>query len=544
MEAARSYRRSNVDGQAGGSRGTIPQMDGEQDESDLEQDNTIYDTSSDSSINVGDLHNDFEFKFLLANARSLSSKINSLLDAFGSLQLHCAAITETWFGGGRKINESIMDIEGATGIRIIHNCGDGRRKGNLGGGVAFAFNTNTCNFKRKALMPRAGKFEILGIVGYVGKIPRRVVSFVVYIPPNTKAADLSEMREAQSEEIAAARISYKRPLIIVGGDFNRRDISSCLGDTEPIKSILTGPTRGESTLDVVYTNFGGQVRESEVVPALQAENGTASDHRCVFIRAAFPPTKPFEWVVKYTHRRSKRADEAFCRNMASADWSSVREAVGVDAKAEALEATIARLTSKHFPLIRTRRRTNEAPWITHRIRRMWKRKCRIYKKRGRDETWWRLDRKMQDEIRESREEFIDQTLEDCNAGKSFYAAAKKLSAPGTKSQWSVSDLFAGSSPAQICDNVLDYFGSIAGRDGEVVPPPLVPKCEAGLTEFTTENTAKMLKAAKKTNSRVPGDPLPHLVRLHPDAFAKPVADTSLTRSTKRQTGLPHGRENI
>ena len=88
----------------------------------------------------------------------------------------------------------------------------------------------------------------------------------------------------------------------------------------------------------------------------------------------------------------------------------------------------------------------------------------------RDDTWWRLDEKMQEEIRASREDFINQTLEDGNAGKSFYAAAKKLSAPGDKSQWSVSDLFVGSSPSQICDNVLDYFGNIAASADDAEPP--------------------------------------------------------------------------
>ena len=71
-------------------------MDGEHNTSDLEQSLTECDTSSDSSlINMGDLHHDFEFKFFLTNAHSLMPKINSLIDAFGSLQLHCAAITET-----------------------------------------------------------------------------------------------------------------------------------------------------------------------------------------------------------------------------------------------------------------------------------------------------------------------------------------------------------------------------------------------------------------------------------------------------------------
>ena len=350
-------------------------MDGEHNTSDLEQSLTECDTSSDSSlINMGDLHHDFEFKFFLTNARSLMPKINSLIDAFGSLQLHCAAITETWFRGCRKINENITDIEGATGIRIIHKSRDGRRKGNSRGGVAFAVNTSTCNFKKKALMPNPDSYEILGLVGSIGKIPRRVVAFMIYIPQSTRASDLTKIRDALSEEIAAAKVSYKNPMILIGGDFNPRDISSYLGDTEPLAPIPTGPTRGDGVLDVVFTNFGEHVQESKVVPPLQAKNGTVSDHKCVYIRAVFPPVKQFEWVVKYTHRRSKKADEAFCREMASADWSSVREAVGVNAKAEALEATIARLTSKHFPLIRTRRRSNEAPWITHRIRRMWKRK--------------------------------------------------------------------------------------------------------------------------------------------------------------------------
>ena len=142
----------------------------------------------------------------------------------------------------------------------------------------------------------------------------------------------------------------------------------------------------------------------------------------------------------------------------------------------------------------------------------------------RDDTWWRLDEKMQEEIRASREDFINQTLEDGNAGKSFYAAAKKLSAPGDKSQWSVSDLFVGSSPSQICDNVLDYFGNIAASADDAEPPQLVHRCEAGLPEFTPADMVKLLKASKKTNSRVLGDPLPHLVRLYPDAFAVAVAD--------------------
>ena len=115
-------------------------------------------------------------------------------------------------------------------------------------------------------MPNPDSYEILGLVGSISKIPRRVVAFMIYIPPSTRAGDLTKIRDALSEEIAAAKVSYKNPMILIGGDFNPRDISSYLGDTEPLAPIPTGPTRGDGVLDVVFTNFGEHVQESKVVP--------------------------------------------------------------------------------------------------------------------------------------------------------------------------------------------------------------------------------------------------------------------------------------
>lgn len=63
-----------------------------------------------------------------------------------------------------------------------------------------------------------------------------------------------------------------------------------------------------------------------------------------------------------------------------------------------LERKIAELTEKHFPLRRDRRRSYEDPWITRGIRRLWKRKLRIYKKDGRSNAWWATDAKQQEAI--------------------------------------------------------------------------------------------------------------------------------------------------
>ena len=71
-------------------------------------------------------------------------KTEALTDAFESLKLDFACITETWFKGGRELKEMLIDIEGASGIRFDHKSRDGRGR-SVGGGVAVAYNPSTCN---------------------------------------------------------------------------------------------------------------------------------------------------------------------------------------------------------------------------------------------------------------------------------------------------------------------------------------------------------------------------------------------------------------
>ena len=362
--------------------------------------------------------------FLFTNARSLAPKLCALTQAFESLGLHGAGITETWFKGGKELNKKLNELEDSEGIRVIHRSRDERKK-KTGGGVAFAFCTGTCNFKQITLKSAVREQEVMAVVGKVAKLKKKVVVFVVYIPPNTRAAEVEATRNMLVHEIAAARATYGDPVIIVGGD------------------------------------------------------------------------------------------------LACWDWRPMRECSGVDDMATALEDAIATLTEKHFPLARVRRRSNEDPWINRKIRRLWKKKVRVYKKEGKSGRWWQIDADLQEEIAYSKSEFVDRLLEEGNAGKSFYAATRKLSAAKTQKSWTVTDLFVGMSEGQVAEEVLSYFGSKARSDRPGVPD--LPRTPGGLEEFIAARTAELLKKSKKTNSVVDGDPIPGLFRDYPDQFALPVS---------------------
>ena len=155
------------------------------------------------------------------------------------------------------------------------------------------------------------------------------------------------------------------------------------------------------------------------------------------------------------------------------------------------------------------------------MRRKSKRKRRIFRKGGRSARWKALSKELEEEVRSSKEEFVDNIIEDGCEGRRFNSAISKLSGPSAGGTWSVRELFPGIADEDVCNRAIDYFSSIGG-EGEVGRMPDFPNVPAGM-KFTKQSVLKRLQSLKKKDSHVEGDPLPHLVRAMPELFAEPVA---------------------
>ena len=158
--------------------------------------------------------------------------------------------------------------------------------------------------------------------------------------------------------------------------------------------------------------------------------------------------------------------------------------------AACLEEAIAVLTEKNFPLARVRRRSNEDPWITKKIRRLWKKKIRLYRRGGKCNKRHKVDRTLQTKIENAKAYFFDKLMEKGGSGKSFYSATKKLAVAMATPPWTINDMFIGMEAGEICDRVLDFFGGIAGAGEEVHKEG--PRQGGGLPHFTAERIADLL----------------------------------------------------
>ena len=391
--------------------------------------------------------------------------------------------------------------------------------GSTGGGFAIAYNALKCNLKRRAVK---SKYEIVCVVGEIGKIDRQFAIYSIYIPPSTRAAEFTQVCEDLATSIAEVMSSIRNPVIVVGGYFNNRDPSVAFEAVEGMVLVESGPTRGCAKLDLIFTNAAGALLggTAETHAPLESEGGLQSDHMSVWAGLRFEKKKDSECVKVSVRLRSDRREAAFKDSLAQLSWSCL-DSLDTDNAVQKFEEVVTRLTNEHFPFTTFRRRSNEKPWITNAMRRKSKRKKRLYQKRGRSARWRALSKELEDDVRKGKEEFVDNIIEDGCEGKQFYAAVRKLFGPGGGGAWSVRDVFPGMGDEIVCEEVINYFSSVGGGE-QAREMPDIPSTPSGL-QFTTQSVLERLQTLKKKDSHVEGDPLPHLVRNMPELFAKPVA---------------------
>ena len=116
---------------------------------------------------------------------------------------------------------------------------------------------------------------------------------------------------------------YVDPFLVIGGDLNK-PIAEYLDDFPDLRLV----TRQERVLDLLFTNFPGQVVESGMLDLLEYDStrGSSSDHKIPYLRAELKKKIAFEWI-KYSYQRySEDGAAQFGRWLAGKHWSDLLNA--------------------------------------------------------------------------------------------------------------------------------------------------------------------------------------------------------------------------
>ena len=120
------------------------------------------------------------------NARSLTPKIDSLLDCFNELQADIAVVTETWLKSGPGLERDLDDLEkGADVLPLTKNRDPHPTTGVCHGRVAVMYKKRIGRFK-EIDFDNPDEFEVLPTIGSIMGTCRKLVVVTAYIPPTTR----------------------------------------------------------------------------------------------------------------------------------------------------------------------------------------------------------------------------------------------------------------------------------------------------------------------------------------------------------------------
>ena len=190
-----------------------------------------------------------------------------------------------------------------------------------------------------------------------------LVTATVYHPPSS---DDSEILEYLSTSLTWVESHFPGCGIILAGDFNRLDIKNiCINFG--LKQIVTIPTRGENTVDLVLTNLH---------PFYQTDSITAyppfglSDHSVIAIspRVCDPKSNQKKIVYKRGMRPARKS--MFGRYLNEIDWSFLDSPNLIDAKGCYFTDVLSIGLSYILPEKCFMVHPNDHPWINEDLRRL------------------------------------------------------------------------------------------------------------------------------------------------------------------------------
>ena len=168
---------------------------------------------------------------------------------FEENNLHIALLTETWLSQKHCSARTMADLMHGANISFIR-----RDRGSRGGGVAICYDPTKIRMSSFSCGVNASKSEVVCAVGNSPLTRRKIAAISAYLPPNLDANNVQAAILVITSTIDKLKSKYTDPIIIVGGDFNRKDLSTFSSMFPELKPVLAGATRGGASLDEIFTN--------------------------------------------------------------------------------------------------------------------------------------------------------------------------------------------------------------------------------------------------------------------------------------------------
>ena len=319
---------------------------------------------------------------LLSNVTSLSNKIEELTVTARTVNAGVLAITEAW--------QIIPETSTISDYILFHRLRTNKR----GGGVALYCHKELCPHQLDVRVP--DEVEVLWVRITPPSHPRQVASViycVVYHPPRCRTKEVLMQHLIYTSDFL--RTKYPCAKLVLCGDFNEIKDEE-LQDPLQLSQVVKFPTHGRNTLDKIFTDVGEQYLPPIPLPPLGR-----SAHLSV-CWAPTPTTRHRQQTVTKTYRPLVDSGiRLFGQWISQHPWMEVLSFADVQSKWDNYHQTITEAYHHFFPEKTVSLHPADAPWITHRVKRLMQQRNRAHHRRNTD-LYKQLRNKIIREIRAAK----------------------------------------------------------------------------------------------------------------------------------------------
>ena len=298
---------------------------------------------------------------------------------------------------------------------------------------------------------------------------------------------------------------------------------------------------GGALLDPILMTLSSYYQIPECLEPLDSDpdkNGKKSDHRIVL-------GKPITAINNKCGREYRRVKvrpfpESGMKKMKEwfidQTWEPFYKAESAHEKAQVFQNMLISKLDEIFPEKVRKFSSDDQPWITHHLKKLDRRRRRVFHKQRRSEKWKKMNKLFKDEVKSAKHQFYKKTVADLkkkNPGQWYSALKRMISKDQLSQQINIAEI-SHHTDQQQAEIIADKFSSIQNEYEPLKTEDInVPPYSAvDVPQFQPAQVWFHLSRMKTNKATVPGDFHAKLIKHFAAYLADPLSDvinTSIRR---------------
>ena len=367
---------------------------------------------------------------------------------------------------------------------------------------------------------------------------KKIACAAIYSKPGSKHK--SDLLDHISESYNILKSKYGQGLhFIIAGDTNELKLNSILSLNSNMVQIVTKPTRIDSKsgreviIDPIITTLSQFYQVPLCLDPLDCDpdkNGSKSDHRIVLAKPINILNNKSARITKtiITRPITQSGIQKMQSWLMDQTWDQVYKAENTHDKAQIFQDTLIKKFKEIFKEKVTKMSSVDAPWMTDKIKKLDRKRKRIFKKQRRSKKWSKLDKNFKTAVKLAKQNYYKNMISDLRIKNpsQWYSSLKRISGEEVKSQKIIIEEINDLNNEDQAEKIADFFSSIpneyeALKDEDIKVPHFKTN---DIPQFHPSQVWLELSKIKTNKSTVPGDLPAKLIKEFAAYLAEPFTD--------------------